>query len=785
MTVSLSILGREILRFGKTPAPAGSFAVSAGSPMSGLLSGLRSSGSWGYAQEANKAARLAAYTGYVHTCVSTRAMRDAKAKFMLYDSRDPSTPVPVEKLPVPYAFFRDPNPVMSEYQLSMLVRIWLMLAGTAPLLKIRNAAGVPVGCWPLLPSRVRALYDAETWVRYEYQDDAGQTIKIPGKDMIYIRKPHPTKMFDGLGDLEGAGLFHDTDMLLWQFQRELFDKGPFSSWVLQYPEAVRLTSDQVSAISDGFEDIVGDRTSTARPVVLDSGVEAKSFPVTNKGLEVPTINEEIKERIRCAFGTSKSILGEVEMASRANNEGAEISYSKRTDADNQLIADAYALSLLPEYGNGDRLVGAFEQLAPEDKEFRLRTHQAMAAGGAITVNEWRGAEGFQPVEGGDELMGQMEPVPDAPDGTEIDGQGDAASEVPVTADVQAQALNGAQVDSLAGILDKVASGAMSKPTAAAFISIAFPSVTPEQIAALLAGIEVKAPEEEEDPEDEPPEDTPEGDAEGDQALRLEADPAAVRLAKSRAFIAFQGKHEAKVLAALQPILKAERDAILKRIEARVPKVMSLIAGCATKKHARVILKDSTDIDAITDMDEFAEEYEKLNPFLVQLYTEAGQKAAAGYGVEFVVNAKGITKIANHLKKSTDSILQTTAELIRAALEEGFLEGEGVDALAGRIRDLYEGISRGRALTIARTETVAPANFGAIEGYKQAGVEKKEWIATEDELTRDTHAALNGKVIGIDEEFSVGNDRMLYPGGGNEAGENINCRCAVAGVMEEE
>ena len=782
----LAVVGSMALMREKKQLAKGdqSFAIPTSSVMAGIRSGYRSSASWGFDSEANKLQRLAAYTGYVHTVYSARAVRDAKAKYMLYDSRDPSAPVPEEKLPVPYSFFRHPNPVMSEYQLSVLVRLWLMFTGTAPILVIRNSIGIPVMQWPLLPSRVRRLYaDNDLWCRYEYTDDSGRVREIPAADMIYIVNPHPTKIFDGLGDVEGTIVSHETNQLLWRFQRQLFESGPFSSWILQYPENVRL-GDTARPIADAFEEIVSDRDHPAYPVVLDQGVEAKAFPVTNKGLNVPELTEKMEAHIRSSVCVSKAILGEVEMGSRANVEGADAMFFQMSGAYNRMISDGYGAalfgsSLVPEQKKWDeRLFGAHEDLAPRDKAFALTQAQAMVSGGAMTVNEWRGEAGLEPIEGGDTLAGQ---VAAAPDGAGDDDQDAPAPEVPASADVQATALNGAQVDSLAGIIDKVTAGAMSRETAAAFIAIAFPTVTAEQIAALLAGIVVKEPiEEPPSPPAKPPKTDDEEDDQGEdksaslsKSVRMAADPAAVRLAKSKAFIAFQGKHEAKILAALQPILAAERDAIIARVEKYAPKALTMIAGCASKKTARVVLADSPEVKKIADdMEEFAAEYQKLTPDLGALYTEAGKRAASEFGVIFHVDKRGLTKIANHLHKSTDSILKTTSKQIRAALEEGFLEGEGVEALSQRIRDLYDGISKGRALTIARTETVAPANDGAMQGYKQAGVDK-EWIATKDEHTRDSHVALDGVVIGIDEEFKVGNDKMLYPGGGEDPGENIN------------
>lgn len=765
----------------KRALSAGAITIPRGSPMGGILSGLRASATWGYPQESSKAARLAAYTGYVHACVSARAQRDAAARYELYDKRTGDM-VPEDKAPIPYAFFRRPNPVMSEFFLNALICTWVNLCGTAPILKIRNAAGVPVMQWPLLPNRVTALYDPVDWVRYEYLDDAGAVRKIPGRDIIFYRWPHPTKLFDGIGALEGAGLFHDTDVMLWSYQREMFSKGPFASWILQYPEAVRTDTDTKQQIAERFEEIVGDRNHPAFPVVLDQGVEAKQFPVTNKGMEVPTINEEIKERIRSAFHVSKTILGEVPGESRANVEGAEYGFYRFTEAYLRMIAEENARSVLPEWD--ERYGGEYEHVMPEDKVHELAKETARVSSGVLTINEVREDEGWDSVPWGDrprDVQAAGEVLPDGiMDGVEDDGKDAPTPVIAATADVQAQALNGTQWDSLAATVGQVKDGSLAKDTAKALLAIALPSVPAEQIAALVDGIVVK------EPEPEPPPVPPAKPDAEPRSLRT-ADPAEIRRAKSKAFVAWQSKHEARVLVALRKILAAESDAVVAKVEAKARGLMEKIAGCTDKQHARSILKNRSAIDDMADMEAFAAEYKALNPHLVTLYTEAGTKAAADYGVTFEVNKKGLAKIANHLHKSTDAILKTTSEQIRATLEEGFLDGEGVEALSSRIRDLYDGISRGRALTIARTETVAPANDGTFQGYKQAGVERKEWIATDDELTRDTHAAAEARgPIPIDEDFEVGDDLMAYPGDERGSAENVcNCRCTIAGVMDEE
>ena len=82
--------------------------------------------------------------------------------------------------------------------------------------------------------------------------------------------------------------------------------------------------------------------------------------------------------------------------------------------------------------------------------------------------------------------------------------------------------------------------------------------------------------------------------------------------------------------------------------------------------------------------------------------------------------------------------------------------------------------------IARTESHAAANAAQITGAKASGVvDKKEWVAAGGGDTRDAHARADGQVVGIDEPFIVGGERLRYAGDPSGSAENvINCRCAT-------
>jgi hypothetical protein len=89
---------------------------------------------------------------------------------------------------------------------------------------------------------------------------------------------------------------------------------------------------------------------------------------------------------------------------------------------------------------------------------------------------------------------------------------------------------------------------------------------------------------------------------------------------------------------------------------------------------------------------------------------------------------------------------------------------------------------GRAELIARTETVAANNQGALASWSALAdaaqvTATKTWLATPDGRTRPEHAEANGQTVGINDTFTVGGEDISGPGDGSAA--NVcNCRCTL-------
>lgn len=128
--------------------------------------------------------------------------------------------------------------------------------------------------------------------------------------------------------------------------------------------------------------------------------------------------------------------------------------------------------------------------------------------------------------------------------------------------------------------------------------------------------------------------------------------------------------------------------------------------------------------------------------------------------------------------------------ITNAVTAGILMGRGSRDIAADLRRRIIDMSIESAIRAARTAVTAAENGGRQATYEKAaemGIEmQREWIATRDHRTRKWHGKADGQRVGIDEAFTVGGEKLMFPGDTSHgaSGWNIyNCRCAVKAFVK--
>jgi len=186
---------------------------------------------------------------------------------------------------------------------------------------------------------------------------------------------------------------------------------------------------------------------------------------------------------------------------------------------------------------------------------------------------------------------------------------------------------------------------------------------------------------------------------------------------------------------------------------------------------------------------------KLFPLGIELM-KAAAKVAFEMSGDTETELEVINRITDYIKDRTDRLATTTNDesikAIEAAISEGTSQGESVNKLRDRIKDVYAYATDVRAERIARTESLAVSNEGALAAYRQSPlVTGKEWSAVGDAC--EFCLELDGKVVEINDNFAnLGTDFEGSDGGKLPiAYEDIehppihpNCRCVLLPVVLE-
>ena len=113
------------------------------------------------------------------------------------------------------------------------------------------------------------------------------------------------------------------------------------------------------------------------------------------------------------------------------------------------------------------------------------------------------------------------------------------------------------------------------------------------------------------------------------------------------------------------------------------------------------------------------------------------------------------------------------------LLQGILNGDPVDKIAQSLIGIVSN-NEAAAMRNARTMVTGAENRGRLDSYneldEQGVVQKKKWIATPDDRTRESHLEIDGEEVDIGDKFTNGLDFPGDPSG--DPSEVYNCRCTM-------
>lgn len=185
----------------------------------------------------------------------------------------------------------------------------------------------------------------------------------------------------------------------------------------------------------------------------------------------------------------------------------------------------------------------------------------------------------------------------------------------------------------------------------------------------------------------------------------------------------------------------------------------------------------------------AEAHKRTNKFLPDIYVKNynSLEVPVKLGYRFdLINEHTVRNLRfGDLKLLKDE--RWNQRRLKAQILQGILNGESIPKIAKRLEPMVNGNAEA-AIRNARTAVTYAENQGRLDSMRAAEEElglvyRKQWIATHDNRTRDSHLEVDGDIVDLDKPFVVGDSEMMCPGDpAGEPAEFFNCRCTMNRVL---
>lgn len=293
-----------------------------------------------------------------------------------------------------------PNPrIRTGHTLWYLTAVWLLLRGEGGWLIERNGLRVPAELWPIPPHWVQDTPSVgRPYFTVVPLNTVGISLKIDEKDMVWFFEPDPANPYGrGLGSAEGIGDEVETDEYMAKWAKRFFFNDAKPPVVLQAPG---ISKEQAERLKEEWMERYAGYHNAHKPAVLPWDAKIQELGKPQREMDFVESRKFLRDIAHQHWFMPPELLGIHENSNRSTIDAAYYLYSKGTLSwVLDLIEDHIQMQLCPEFD--PNLVFRFDDPVPEDKEFKLKVANDGLKGGALKVNEWRQANGFDPDPGAD------------------------------------------------------------------------------------------------------------------------------------------------------------------------------------------------------------------------------------------------------------------------------------------------------------------------------------------------------------------------------------------------
>jgi HK97 family phage portal protein len=296
--------------------------------------------------------------------------------------------------------WRSVNPFYTRTEFIDTISNHFELTGEMWWVLVRNPAGIPLEIWPVRPDRMRPVPSPDKFiVGYIYQVGQDQ-IPLEIEDVVYVRKPHPTAAYRGMGVVQSIIRDVESEQASAEWTRNFFNNSAQPGGIIEFPEASMDDAQFDRLVRRWREQHQG--VQNAHRVGIIEGGKWVDRKMSQRDMEFTEIRRLNRDIILGAWGMPGSLLGITENVNRANAEAADAMFSRWIVVPRaNRIKGALNEQILPLFGDG--FEWDFDDPVPANREI---DHQVAMDGynaGYLSMNEARTLDGLGAIDEGDEF----------------------------------------------------------------------------------------------------------------------------------------------------------------------------------------------------------------------------------------------------------------------------------------------------------------------------------------------------------------------------------------------
>jgi HK97 family phage portal protein len=713
--------------------------------------------------------------GYFHTSprldpVRVIAKAAASVEWKLYSKKDlrangdAADPIDDHEL---YELLENPCPTFPEldgWTLRYLTFAHRRLVGEFFWLKVRadDRRGTIVSLLPVPAAWVpkKPTVGDHTYLVYPYGVTASKALMVFPQDIVWFKDPDLSDPYgNGRGSIEAIADDIETDEYAAKYQKNYFHNDGMPPFIVSGDGISETGAKQIKATL--LERVAG-WMHAKEPAVI-GGKDIKVTKLGDSAREIDMIESRkfLRDSTLQHNQVPPELYGIIENSNRATIDSAFYLFNKNVITYDLASYERTVNNQLVSVDYGADTVLKHDKVIQEDEEFALQVYSAGASSGMVTRNEWRTRFRLPelPAAVGNVFVAPMgivatpadeppepKPEPAAPVGTPAPSEPDPDEDVLELDDEEPEENDD---DDLA-IVDENDEGQVDNGKAAT-AATKKSAATEARRAAVWKTFDAKASS---------------GEPLFTRAMKTIATAQREKVKAAVKTAITTNQDEAVITAALKTIFTPDEDTRVKHNLAPAWAEMMKIGNA----HAIEVLGTGKSYHVKEEMGGIVGSAPTVVNDWFNTWIEE-------HGLE---KAKGINET------TSKALHDRLVSVISDSVENGESIGKIVKALLGACDGVYDDMDGTRAARIARTETACAMNFGSYATYKTEGVGKKEWLATQDDRTRDEHADADGQVVPIDDPFDVGGNALQYPGDPDgDADEVVNCRCSLNPIVGDD